>query len=232
MPLFSIPELREEARKNRPIIAISHSDLGAGDATHILNAWAIDLENYANALGFSVLDIAGSDLTYERITKILTETKPAVLFNFGHGCQDFLIGNDGRCMLTNGFVDMYSCGTCGKPSNLNVLKDVAVVAFSCNTGVQLGKCAVKYGSPAYVGFADNLVIVSDAYRTQDIFRNALLPLAMRILEGQTIGDATNATRTDLINTVKLYKPIELISVPLWYNKKYLVQLGNPDWKLI
>lgn len=228
MALFSIPELREEARR-RPIVAISHSDLGVGDATHILNTWAIELENYAVALGYRVVDIGGSDLTYERMTQILTETKPAVLFNFSHGCQNFFIGNDGKCSLTNGFVD--SCGPCDKPSNLSILKGVAVVAFSCNTGVQLAKCAIKYGSPGYTGFADNLLIVSDAYGTQLLFRDALMPLAYHILEGWTIGAATEQTRMDLLNTVKLYKSVELISVPMWYNKKYLTQLGDPNWKL-
>lgn len=213
-----------------PTIAIAHSNLGPKDATWHLDQWAQELMVYARALNYPVNDIGGSDLIYNRMTQILAETKPTVLFNFSHGCQNYLIGNDGRCTLTNGFADL--CGICGKPSNLRVLRGTAVIAFSCNTGVQLAKCAIKYGSPAYTGFADNLLIVSDAYGTQDIFKQTLMPLAYRILEGWSIGAATEQTRNDLITAVKLYKPVEMISVPLYYNKKYLVQLGDPNWKLV
>ncbi len=233
MALFNIPELREWSKQNpRPTVAISHSDLGPGDATHILNEWAIELKNYATTLGYPIIDISGPDLVYERMTQILAVTKPAVLFNFSHGCANFLVGNDGKCVLTNGFSDMQGCGMCGKGSNLQVLKGVAVVAYSCHSGAQLAKCAIKYGSPLYIGFSDNLIVVSDAYRMQDVFKTGLMPMAYHILEGWSAGEAVKQTQEDLYNLVRLYKVVELLSVPLWYNKKYLTQLGDPNWRLV
>lgn len=213
------------------MIAVSHSNLGPGDATFILDQWALELIKYARQLGYPVIDIGGSDLTYRRMTDILQATKPAVLFNFSHGCRTYLMGNDMRCTLTRGMQDPESCGICGMPSNLKVVNGMAIVAFSCHSGAQLSKCAVAYGCPAYLGFSDNLILVSDLYGTQNIFKEALLPLARHVLKGWTIGEVVRQARTDLLFTVKQYKPVELISVPLYYNRKYLVLEGNPEWKL-
>lgn len=240
MSFFNIPELREQARRNgvivgnanAPTIAIAHSNLGPGDATYILDQWATQLIQYAHQLGYNVVDISGQNLVYDRVTEILSQTKPAVLFNFGHGCRTYLMGNDMRCTLTRGWEDAQSCGVCGMPSNLKSIAGTAIIAYSCHSGAQLGKCAISYGSPAYVGFADNLIVVSDKYGTQNIFKDALLPLSYRILEGSPIGMAVDAARTMIYDAVKKFKPVELVSVPLWYNLKYLVLHGDPNWKLI
>ena len=214
-----------------PTIAIAHSDLGVGDATHILDEWAQELILYAKALGYTVIDIAGPDLTYQRMTDILQATKPAVLFNFSHGCKTYLIGNDMRCTLTRGWEDSTSCGVCGLPSNLKSISGTAIIAYSCHSSAQLGKCAINYGSPVYVGFSDSLIVVSDAYKTQDIFKNTLMPMAYRALEGTPIGMAVDETRFNLIDSTKRYKPVELISVPLYWNYKYLTLHGDPNWKV-
>lgn len=213
-------------------IAVSHSNLGPGDATFHLDKWALELIQYARQQGFNVVDIGGSDLTYDRMTEILLATKPAVLFNFSHGCRAYLMGNDLRCTLTRGWEDEMSCGTCGKPSNLSAIKGMAVVAYSCHSGYQLGKCAVNYGCPAYAGFSDSLIVVSDKYGVQNVFKDALIPMANRILEGWSIGESVSKAREDLLTTVKQFKPVELVSVPLWYNRKYLTLHGNPDWRLV
>jgi hypothetical protein len=154
MPLFSIPELREEARnsKNAITVAISRSNLGPTDATHHLNQWAQELIAYARQLNYNVIDISGPDLVYERFTEILQNTKPSILFNFSHGCQSYLVGNDLRCTLARGseweqtHPDHFACGICGMPSNLRVVKNMGIVAFSCHSAAQLGKCATKYGA--------------------------------------------------------------------------------------
>lgn len=117
------------------------------------------------------------------------------------------------------------------PSNLKSISGTAIIAYSCNSAYQLGKCCVAAGSPFYVGFSDNLLVVSDQFGTQNLFRDSLLPLAKRMLEGWTVGAAVEATRTDLINYTKTYKPVELISVPMWYNRKYLVIEGDSSWQL-
>ncbi len=239
MPLFSIPELKEEARRNRSeiTIAISRSNLGPTDATFHLNSWAEELIHYAKALGYVVVDINGPDMVYERFTEILENTHPAALFNFSHGCRNYLMGNPVNgvigCTLTRGSEDtQHSCGFCGMPNNLRALSGTAIIAYSCHAAYQLGRCSIKYGIPSFTGFSDSLVITSDKYGTQNIFKEALLPLSKRILDGWNIGAAVEQTREELLNTVKQYKVIELVSVPLWYDRKYLTQLGDPNWKLI
>jgi len=141
MALFSIPELREYARQHPPqglpVIAVSHSNLGPGDATFHLDQWALELIAYAKQLGYPVVDIGGANLTYQRMTEILTATKPAALFNFSHGCQTYLMGNDMRCTITRGWEDPESCGVCGLPGNLNAISGTAVIAYSCHSGAQL-----------------------------------------------------------------------------------------------
>ena len=213
-------------------IAVARSNLGPGDATNILDGWALELEGYARSLGYNVVDISGKDLTYDGMTRILTATKPKILFNFSHGCKNYLIGNDLGCTLTRGWEDVIACGVCGKASNLSVVKGMAVVAYSCNAATQLGKCMIAYGSPAFVGFSDSLIVVSDAFGMQDIFRDTLMPMAHKILTGMPIGAAVELTKADLRETVLQYKPIELISVPLEYNREYLELLGDPNWSLI
>jgi hypothetical protein len=239
MPLFSIPELREEARnsKNAITVAISRSNLGPTDATHHLNQWAQELIAYARQLNYNVIDISGPDLVYERFTEILQNTKPSILFNFSHGCQSYLVGNDLRCTLARGseweqtHPDHFACGICGMPSNLRVVKNMGIVAFSCHSAAQLGKCATKYGAPMYIGWSDSLILISDKFGSQNIFRDALIPMAQRILQGWPAGLAMEQTRTDLYNLAKLYKPVELIATGLWYDKKYLTMWGDQNWGL-
>ncbi len=113
------------------------------------------------------------------------------------------------------------------PQNLS---GVAVVTYSGKAEFEMGADIIKAGSPVFVGFNDNLVVVSDKFESQDIFKNALLPLAKRILDGWTVGDAIVVTKAMLLHGVKKYKDYNLISVPLWYNRKYLTVLGDANWK--
>jgi hypothetical protein len=212
-----------------PTVAIAHADR-AGGAMDILDKWAVELEDYAMALGYDVIDIRGSDLTYERMTDILQYTKPAVLFNFGFGSEMGLLGNDLKPMLTRGVNKEWVPYTNDILGNLKVLAGTVIITYSSSTA-QLGADIIKSGSPAFVGFIGDLIVISDNRRSQDIFKDALLPLAKRILDRLTIGEAVEATRNDLLNAVKKYKVIELVSVPLYYERKYLTLLGDPDWKL-
>ena len=225
-----------------PTVAIAHADQ-AGGAMDILEEWAQELKKSAYEMGYTVIDICGSDLTYEGLTDILQATKPAVLFNFSMGTECCLIGNDMKCMLTGGR-NVTSCmtPTCtfeGEPlklrckNNLNVVAGTAVIAYSSRAASQLGQEIIKAGSPAFVGFSEYLIIVSDNTGTQDIFKESLLPLAKRILEGWTVGNVVKAAHVDLLNKIKEYKVkgYDLISMPLFYNEKSLTLLGDPNWKL-
>ncbi len=212
----------------RPVVAIAHANL-VGGIMDIVSGWAVELEDYAGQLGYSVIDISGMDLVYERFTEILKNTHPAVLFNFSYGGSTFLIGNPVNgimgCTLTMGKQDG------GMPNNLGAVVGAAVIAYSDHSASQLGPAIIKSGSPSFAGFSQSLVITSDRAETQDIFKNSLLLLAKRILEGHSMGEAVEETRADLLKNARKYEKYELISLPLLYNRKFLTQLGDPDWNL-
>ncbi len=133
-------------------VAIAHADQ-AGSGMDILDTWAQELKKFANGMGYTVIDICGSDLTYECLTEILEVTKPAVLFNFSVGTEYCLIGNDMKCTLTGG-EDVTSCmtPTCTferrplklrRKNNLNVVAGTAVIAYSSRAASQLGLEIIK-----------------------------------------------------------------------------------------
>jgi len=204
-------------------VAIAHTDQ-AGIAKYPktgmrlpIDTWAVELGKYAKSLGYNVVDISGQDLTYERMTSILQQTKPAVLFYFGFGDKTSLIGNDTRPVLTS--------------DNLDAVAGTAVIAYASYAGSQLGPEIIKAGSPAFVGFSDSLVIVSDKHGTENIFKESLLPLAFHILDGWTVGAAVYAARRDMLTIVMQNKERKLISIPIFANRKSLTYFGNPNWKL-
>lgn len=213
-------------------VAIAHADQ-VGGGMDILEEWANELKKYADGMGYTVIDICGSDLTYECMTKILGVTKPAVLFYFGFGDKAHLMGNDMRPALTNRFQSLSFSYTNGMLSNLDVIKGTAVIAYASHAASQLGPEITMAGSPCFVGFSDSLIVVSDKDNTLNIFKESLLPLAKRILYGWTVGKAVEATRIDLLNKIKEYKVkgSDLISIPMFYNRRSLTLLGDPNWKL-
>lgn len=201
-------------------IAIAHADR-AGGAMDILDIWAVELEKYAEALGYNVIDISGPDMTYDRMPGILEEIKPALLINFSFGGKTCLWGNP---------IDGMTKHTLSQ-DNLDVLKGIAVISYSNYTAGELGQNMIKAGCPSLAGFSDNLIVVSDKNNTQYIFKDCLLLLAKRVLMAYTMGEATEIMRRYILNQVKLYKTKEFISIPLFYNGKYLTQFGDPGWKL-
>lgn len=206
-------------------IAIAHANSDDG-AMRILDGWAMELVDNADLMGYDVVDISGPDLTYERMTDILLATKPAILFNFSYGRRDCLLGNS-----VNGLVNPTLTQGDGMASNLHAVKGIAVISYSNYTGGQLGQKMIEAGCPALVGFSEDLIVVSDKVGTENIFKDSLLPLSMRILEGHTIGEAVCATYIDLVNKVKEYRAYKHIYLPLFYNIKSLTLLGDVNWKL-
>ena len=197
-------------------IAIAHADQ-IGGAMDILENWAAELQKYAKSLGYNVIDISGSDLTYERTTSILQETQPAVLFYMGFGDKTQLIGNDKRPVL----------------SNLNVA-GTAVIAYASHAAAQLGPEIIKAGSPCFVGFSDQLIVVSGellSLKGLEIFKESLLPLAFHILDGWTVGATVYAARRDMLTIVMQNRERKLISIPIFSNRKSLTYFGDPNWKL-
>ncbi len=212
----------------RTTVAIAHADR-AGGAMDILNKWAVELEKYAEDLGYNVVDISGPDITYHRFTEIIQKMRPAVLFNFSLGTKDYLIGNDMRCFLTAGREDRL--GICRQHSNLKAIQEVAVVSYSSHSASRLGRRAVEQGTPCYIGWSEDLAVVSDESDTVNIFKEALIPISHHILEGWTAGKVVEQAQGDILKTVKEYKKTEYISLPLFYDKRGLTLLGGSNWRL-
>jgi len=204
---------RASVIKNRTI-SIAHTDQ-IGGAMDILDTWVVELGKYAESLGYNVVDISGSNLIDERTTSILQETQPAVLFYFGFGDKTHIIGNDNRPLF----------------SNLDAVSGTAVVAYASYAGSQLGPEIIKAGSPAFVGFSDSLVVVSDKHGMENIFKESLLSLAFHILDGWTVGAAVYAARRDMLTIVMQNRERHIISTPIYFNRKRLIYFGDPNWKL-
>lgn len=204
------------------VVAIAHADKSQVVA-EILEKWAQELIKCA-AMRYTVINICGDNLTYERMTKILQVTKPSILFYLGPGNKAHLIGNDMKPVLT-------CCPDAGVPDNLQSVAGMAVIAYSSLAEQQLGPEIIKAGSPCFVGFSDQLIIVSDKHGSENIFKESLLPLAKRILRGWTVGAAVEQTRSDLLAAVMERRDNEFISISLFANRKGLKYLGNPNWKL-
>lgn len=200
------------------------------DPTYITFDWGEKIKEYALSNGVDVLDITDPWIEYSRITPLLKKNSPDLFVYTGHGCKNFL-AVQGGCSITNGFREDVCGMQCGKPPNLNVLKDAIVVTFSCHSASQLGQCAIKYGARAYVGFSDYMMFMSDSQGSQDMFRDALLPMVLELIDGKTVGEAVDATKAALLAAAKQWKPVKYLAIPFMWNHEYMQVLGDTDARL-
>lgn len=200
------------------------------DPTHITFKWGQAIIDHALSHGVDVLDIKDPWIDHDRITELLSQNHPDLFVYTGHGCKNFLATQNG-CSLTNGWREDVCRAQCNKPPNLKLLRDAIVVTFSCHSASQLGRCAIKYGAKAYVGFTDYMMFTSDGMGSQDIFRDALLPMATELINGKTVGEAVEITKAGLYNTAKQWKPVKYMAIPLYWNYEYMEVLGDMNAKL-
>lgn len=200
------------------------------DATRVTYQWGQKLINYAVGIGYDVLDLAYPNVTYQNISAILDKYKPDMLIHFGHGCDTYLMG-DTECILTGGTEIDNTCASCEMPENLHNVNGTIIVAYSCHASNELGKQMIAAGAKAFVGFRDYLMFTEDDVDIQDVFRDALLPLSERIMNGCTVEEAVKETRKELIEITKEWKPVKYVSVPMYWNYKYMEMLGDPNASL-
>lgn len=84
-------------------------------------------------------DLVGPAATRTAVDRVLDEPTRAH-FHFGHGTEDYLVGNDGAIV---------DAGNASRVSQ-------AIVAIACESAVGLGPIAVSGGTRAYLGFDDIL----------------------------------------------------------------------------
>lgn len=200
------------------------------DPTHITYGWGQAIIDYALTHGVDVLDIKGPWVDYQNITPLLTKNRPDLFVYTGHGCKNYLATQNG-CSLTNGWTEDVCKVQCGQPPNLNLLRNAIVVTFSCHSSSQLGKCAIKYGARAYIGFSDYMMFTSDGKGSQDLFRDALLPMAIELINGKTVGEAVETTKAALYSAAKQYKPVKYLAIPFYWNYEYMQVLGDLNARL-
>jgi len=200
------------------------------DATRVTHQWGQDLIEYAMGIGYNVLDIASPNVTYSNVTAILKKYKPDMIIHFGHGCDTYFMG-DTECIITGGMKVDNTCVSCEKPENLHDLNGTIVVAYSCHASNELGKQMISAGAKAFVGFRDYLMFTEDDVSIQDVFRDALLPLSKRIMDGYTVSESVDQTRKELIRITKEWKQVKYVSVPMYWNYKYMELLGDSNASL-
>lgn len=200
------------------------------DPTHITYQWGQRIIDHALSHGVDVLDITGKWIDYENINVLLSKNHPDLLVYTGHGCKNYLATQNG-CSLTNGWKEDVCQNQCAKAPNLQLLKDAVVVTFSCHSASQLGKCAVKYGARAYVGFSDYMMFTSDGAGSQDLFRDALLPMAIELINGKTVGEAVAVTKAALLAAAKQWKPVKYMAIPFYWNYEYMQVEGDLNARL-
>ena len=203
---------------------------GAKDATRVTQEWGQNLIDYALGIGYDVIDIAAPNVTYQNVTSVLNKYKLDMLIHFGHGCDTYFMG-DSDCILTGGIKTDNTCIPCENPANLHSLKDTIVVAYSCHASNELGKQMISAGAKAFIGFKDYLMFTEDDVSIQDVFRDALLPLSKRIMDGNTVQEAVDLTKTGIIDITKQWKQVKYVSVPMYWNYKYMELLGDKNASL-
>lgn len=200
------------------------------DPTHITYEWGGIIKDYALSRGVDVLDIVDPWIDYERITPLLMQNRPDLFIYTGHGCRNFLATQKG-CSLTNGFREDVCHTQCLKPPNLKLLRDAIVVTFSCHSASQLGQCAIRYGARAYVGFSDFMMFTQDSLGSENLFRDALLPMALELVNGKTVGEAVEITKAALLAAAKQWKPVKYLAIPFYWNYHYMEIKGDMNARL-
>lgn len=200
------------------------------DPTHITYQWGKAIIDYALSHGVDVLDITGPWVDYANINILLSKKRPDLVVYTGHGCANFLATQNG-CSLTNGWKEDVCQVQCGQAPNLKLLQDAIVVTFSCHSASHLGRCAIKYGARAYVGFSDYMMFTSDRMGSENLFGDALLPMVIELLNGKTVGEAVAATKEALYAAATQWKPVKFLAIPFLWNYEYMRVLGNLDARL-
>jgi hypothetical protein len=203
------------------------------DPSHTTFKWGKEIVDYALHHGVNALDITDPWVEYHKITYLLKKHRPDMFVYTGHGCKNYLSVQNG-CSITNGHLEDVCQSQCNLPPNLSILKGAIVVVFSCHSSSQegsVGKCAIRYGARAYVGFSDYMMFTSDRLGSENLFKEKLLPLAIEILNGKTVGEAVQITKDALITAAKKWKSVKYLSIPMMWNAEYMQVLGDMNARL-
>lgn len=158
--------------------------------------------------------------------------------NYATGCKhtckvdvmDVMDGMDGMDEM-GGIPDICS-PICGNGTNVGLLRNTIVVAIACYSASQLGRCAIKAGAYAYVGYKDLMLFPVDSIRSENIFKDVHMVFIKELLEGKSVGEAEIAMDSYEDSMIRLYKRTKYVSLPLLWNKKNRRILGDSNVRIV
>ncbi len=243
---------------NSTIVLLRPSKIG--DPTEYTYQWAEDMVKLMRSYGYTVIDIQKNDVTYENVSKSIQYYNPRLVVTYSHGCPTSIQGQK-ECVITRSFdinelVNLpnfkqiiqpliyqtgciNTCKTlpdicnplCTNDTNVQLLKGAIVYTVACYSAAQLGKCAVKAGTDAYIGFQDLMLFPVDNIGSQDMFGEVHKVFLNELLIGHTVGEATQKTEQYEDELISFYKKTKYISLPLLWNKLNRRSLGNLDARI-
>lgn len=117
---------------------------------------------------------------------------------------------------------------CLNDTNVNLLKDSIVFAVACHSASQLGRCAIAYGTTAYIGYDDLLMFPVDSLNSQDMFGDVQLTFLKELLMGNTVQGAEMVMSELEDSYIRRFKKTKYVALPMLWDKIHRKVLGNKD----
>lgn len=191
------------------------------EVTSIVFEWAEEVIDYANKLGYEVIDIKVGEAFRKNVEDALISYDPKFFLHYGHGKGDALLGQD-----NDPIIDL---------KNISLLKGRMTFAVSCDSGRRLAYEIGKNGKSWFGGFRDKFLLPPPYVKPHHLlpFKDSVNAFPKAILEGKTPKEAydeTYATWTrwierydetmwrDYKNSVKILYEIENTTVPNEYEE--------------
>lgn len=142
--------------------------------------------------------LEGSDAVRINLEKILKTKDWTLVFLNGHGDENTVFGHDDEPILDK--------------DNVSLTQNQIVYALACNSLERLGKLAITKGTKAYIGYRDKFMFVGDpttsAVPDKDKnaapFRQVCHFLIKALVEGESVGDAIDKTKSVYERLIRTY----------------------------
>lgn len=121
---------------------------------------------------------------------------------------------------------------CGYNTNVGLLRNTIVIAIACYSASQLGRCAIKAGASAYIGYSDLMLFPVDSMKSENIFRDVHLVFIRELLEGKSIREAEMSMNDYESSMITLYKKTKYVALPLIWNKVNRKVLGDSNVRIM
>lgn len=120
---------------------------------------------------------------------------------------------------------------CTYDTNVNLLKGTISVAIACHSAAMLGRCAIAYGTTAYVGYKELLMFPVDSKGSQNMFGNMQLVMVKELLLGNSVAGANEAMKKAEDDFIRKYKKVKYMALPMLWDQMHREVLGNPNTRI-